>query len=176
MPCRAAALTAQVAYASRERQTHPSNQNTNQRRGNHQPQQVLAQSTGGRAQQGRSLPQNQSSRPTSSSQHKSVKFADLTDKEMAQLRAEGRCFLCKGEGHMSRNCPTRNSVKGNRGKKPPGVSSYSMDMAFIEDFDEGAPLETLPVGFLEVGPSAASSENWRKWYPTWQNPEALAPE
>ena len=30
----------------------------------------------------------------------------LTDERMAQLMAEGRCFKCRQQGHVSRNCPT----------------------------------------------------------------------
>jgi hypothetical protein len=32
-------------------------------------------------------------------------FKKLTDKERAQYRAEGRCFRCRTQGHMARNCP-----------------------------------------------------------------------
>jgi hypothetical protein len=32
-------------------------------------------------------------------------FKKLTDKEQAQYRAEGRCFRCRTQGHMARNCP-----------------------------------------------------------------------
>jgi hypothetical protein len=32
-------------------------------------------------------------------------FKKLTDDERAQYRAEGRCFRCRTQGHMARNCP-----------------------------------------------------------------------
>jgi hypothetical protein len=32
-------------------------------------------------------------------------FKKLTNKEQAQYRAEGRCFRCRTQGHMARNCP-----------------------------------------------------------------------
>jgi hypothetical protein len=32
-------------------------------------------------------------------------FKKLTDEERAQYRAEGRCFRCRTQGHMARNCP-----------------------------------------------------------------------
>ena len=32
-------------------------------------------------------------------------FKKLTDEERAQYRAEGRCFRCRIQGHMARNCP-----------------------------------------------------------------------
>lgn len=71
-------------------------------------------------------------RSLDSSSKKSVKFADLMDKEMAQLRAEGKCFNCKEPGHMSCNCPHKNVVKGSGNNKLPGVPSYSMDMTVDE--------------------------------------------
>ena len=33
--------------------------------------------------------------------------AALTDDEYAQLRKEGKCFHCKKQGHLSRNCPLK---------------------------------------------------------------------
>ena len=33
--------------------------------------------------------------------------AALTDAEKAKLQSEGRCFRCKKQGHISRNCPDR---------------------------------------------------------------------
>jgi hypothetical protein len=34
-----------------------------------------------------------------------VPFKKLTDEEQAQYWAEGRCFRCRTQGHMARNCP-----------------------------------------------------------------------
>ena len=99
---------------------------------------------------------------------------------MAQLRAEGKCFNCKELGHMSRNCPHKNTVKGSGGNKPPGVPSYSMDMTVItDDNDSEDVIQTMPVGAIDMEPVVAqaaneSNEGWRKWYPTWQHPQALA--
>jgi hypothetical protein len=33
--------------------------------------------------------------------------ATLTEEERAQLMTEGKCFRCKQQGHMSRNCPSK---------------------------------------------------------------------
>ena len=33
------------------------------------------------------------------------KTPQLSEKELAEYRAAGRCFNCGKEGHMSRNCP-----------------------------------------------------------------------
>jgi hypothetical protein len=35
--------------------------------------------------------------------------AALTDDEMNKLRQEGKCFKCKRQGHIGRNCPNQNS-------------------------------------------------------------------
>jgi hypothetical protein len=35
--------------------------------------------------------------------------AALTDDEMNKLRQEGKCFKCKRQGHIRRNCPNQNS-------------------------------------------------------------------
>jgi hypothetical protein len=35
--------------------------------------------------------------------------AALTDEEMSKLRQEGKCFKCKRQGHIGRNCPNQNS-------------------------------------------------------------------
>ena len=58
-----------------------------------------------------------------------------------------------------------------------------MDMEVIESDDSGETLESLPVGFIDVKPETVVSEipepviddSWRKWYPDWQDPRALAP-
>ena len=34
-------------------------------------------------------------------------FAALTESKRAQLQKEGRCFWCKRQGHLSRNCPNK---------------------------------------------------------------------
>ena len=34
-------------------------------------------------------------------------FAALTEDECAKLQKEGRCFRCKRQGHLSRNCPDK---------------------------------------------------------------------
>jgi hypothetical protein len=35
--------------------------------------------------------------------------AALSEDEIAQLRREGKCFKCKRQGHIGRNCPNQNS-------------------------------------------------------------------
>ena len=104
-----------------------------------------------------------------------VSSADLTEEEMAQLRAEGKCFLCKEPGHMSRNCLKKNLVTGSGINKLPGVPSYSMEMSIIEDDEDSTDSEALysmPVGLISmetIKPLDAEPEHWQEWYPTWQD-------
>ncbi|KIJ55915.1 hypothetical protein M422DRAFT_239077 [Sphaerobolus stellatus SS14] len=57
----------------------------------------------------------------------------LTRQEMNELRAEGRCFNCRKEGHESRNCPDRRSAPAPRTSK---VSSSSVRFAKLEKLAE----------------------------------------
>ena len=85
---------------------------------------------------------------------------------MTQLRAEGKCFLCKEPGHMSRNCPKKNLVTGSRINELPGVPSYSMEMSIIEDDEDSTDLGVLysmPVGSISmetIKPLEAEPEHW----------------
>ena len=133
---------------------------------------------------GKPVPCHIASGNSGSARKKSVKFLDLTDKEMAHLRAKGKCFNCKETGHMSCNCPHKNTVAGSGNSKPPGLPSYSIDMTVVIDDDKEAILQAMPVGFIDVGSvstnacqgSTEPSKSWRSWYPFWQNPRPLARE
>ena len=110
-----------VTYSNHDRENdrHPNNaKKNNQSRLPSRSRHGLAQPFRKRQQGGNALPRASGSGTSSSAKKKSVKFADLTEKEMAQLRAEGRCFNCKEVGHMSRNCPSRSTVKGSGDNKP----------------------------------------------------------
>jgi hypothetical protein len=39
-----------------------------------------------------------------------IPFRKLTDEERTKYRAEGRCFRCRTQGHMARNCPKNNNA------------------------------------------------------------------
>ena len=99
---------------------------------------------------------------------------------MAELRAAGKCFKCKEVGHLSRNCPTTNTMKGST-SKPPGVSSFSIQMDLINDQeDHGEILESMPVGMISLADAAESGmerqadSDWRKEFPLWRWPQGIA--
>jgi hypothetical protein len=56
-------------------------------------------------------------------------FKKLTDEERAQYRAEGRCFRCRTQGHMARNCPKNTNTQNvsNRQNTNTREASASLD-------------------------------------------------
>lgn len=50
----------------------------------------------------------------------------LTKQEMNELRAQGRCFECKKEGHDARNCPTRHTAPA------PKLQSNAVNFEMLE--------------------------------------------
>ena len=175
-----------MTYTNRDRDNDRSQGNNAKNNGQaRQPSQSRygsAQPFKKRQQSGNPPPRASGSGNSDFAKKKSVKFADLTEKEMAQLRAEGKCFNCKETGHLSRNCPRKNNITGKGNNKPPGLPSYSMEMTILdEDLDDGDTLDTMPVGAIDFGEPdnqefIESAESWREWYPTWKNPQALARE
>jgi hypothetical protein len=100
---------------------------------------------------------------------------------MECLRAKNRCFNCKEIGHTSRNCPKKTLVKGS-GSKPPGTSTYSMEimMDLIDDYsgDDEKEINSLSIGclgyhteaFCRVPMAPTQYKSWRRNYPMWQSP------
>jgi hypothetical protein len=175
-----------MTYTNRNHENHAqhSNQTLNSTRPSNQTRQGSGRNFRKKPQGGNST--NTMSRPSgsgssSSIQRKPVKPPSMPAKEMAQLRADGKCFNCKEVGHMSRNCPHRNTITGSGNNKPPGLPSFGMSMNIIKDDDHGDILESMPVGVINVENNVIPEiheidRNWRKWYPIWQNPLALARE
>ena len=97
---------------------------------------------------------------------------------MAEYQAAGKCFNCGEIGHLSQNYPRRNLLPGGS-KKPPGVPSYSMEMTLVEDVSDFEDvLESVPLGYLGMRmdhvPGNDEQEDWRSYYPYWQQPDLSA--
>ena len=115
---------------------------------------------------------------------KAIKAPGLSEKEMAELRAAGKCFDCKEIGHLSRNCPHKNNMKGST-SRPPGIPNYSIQMDLVDDQDDDQEaLESMPVGMITLKPHAdfavenaeneKSDSDWRKELPMWRKPQWVA--
>jgi hypothetical protein len=68
-------------------------------------------------------------------------FKKLSNEERKRLQAEGRCFRCKKQGHMSRDCP----LKG----KPPGKRVPFKRKARATETAEGSTDEDSDIADLE---------------------------
>ncbi|TFY56794.1 hypothetical protein EVJ58_g7424 [Rhodofomes roseus] len=62
----------------------------------------------------------------SATQQRGTPSPRLSDKEKDRHIAEGRCFDCHEVGHVSRDCPNRNTVRSPRKGKPLGVPAYGI--------------------------------------------------
>ncbi|KAG1790266.1 uncharacterized protein HD556DRAFT_1242511, partial [Suillus plorans] len=65
-------------------------------------------------------------RPAQSKRSERPKDEKMSREEHDRLVSEGRCFICKEAGHMSRQCPKRITVPSTHKDKPPGVPNYAM--------------------------------------------------
>lgn len=118
----------------------------------------------------------------------------LSDKEKADRKVAGLCFVCGGADHFSRDCPTKRVVKSS-GDKPPGASSFNIEPTVSEEDSDGVEvLDSLPVGSILVNcnwdegiPGLTNEESddeegaffwpldqWREHYPYWDQPNVEA--
>ncbi|KIP10234.1 hypothetical protein PHLGIDRAFT_39631, partial [Phlebiopsis gigantea 11061_1 CR5-6] len=90
----------------------------------------------------------------------------LSDREREELRAAGKCFVCKEPGHLSRNCPRANVARSQRAGRPPGVrvDAVGLDLNGTEQLRElvGSTLSidqlaASMVGFPDEGASTDSA-------------------
>ncbi|THH28476.1 hypothetical protein EUX98_g5724 [Antrodiella citrinella] len=85
---------------------------------------------------------------------------NLSEREKTDLRAAGKCFLCKEPGHMARNCPQANHVPSERKGKPPGLPTYSIgiDSEHLRTLAESTvAAEELEIAHLSIGSTVAET-------------------
>lgn len=107
----------------------------------------------------------------------------LSDKEKEELRAAGKCFICKEMGHMLHNCPKRNTVRSNN-QRPLGALTFNIELEPVHNqSDRDDPvkiLESLPVG--AINSTIQEQHNavpillyllaeWCEHYPYWGEPK-----
>lgn len=66
----------------------------------------------------------------------------MSEKERAEMLATGLCFACKQHRHMSRNCPTKTTVKAS-GSRPPGTISFNLEPLETEPGESDNPVAVL---------------------------------
>ena len=106
----------------------------------------------------------------------------LSDKEKEELQAAGKCFVCKETGHMSHNCPKRNTVRSNN-QRPPGALNFNIELEPVHnqsDIDDPVKiLESLPVGAINFVIQEQHNAvpillyllaEWHEHYPYWGEP------
>ncbi|KAG6859472.1 hypothetical protein C0995_008138 [Termitomyces sp. Mi166 len=86
----------------------------------------------------------------------------LSDKQVAEYKAENRCFSCGKVGHFTQNCTHSKTAKSSLGK-PPELKSNSiqMDLREVNQMHEGAlegTTQGLLMGCIGIGRWASGIE------------------
>ena len=72
-----------------------------------------------------------------------VRLGPLTDEERKKLSAKGRCFRCRQQGHMSRNCPKKHqgqASQSNTGQTE--VKTKGRITEIVDDRDDASEAES----------------------------------
>ncbi|KAJ6589348.1 hypothetical protein B0H19DRAFT_923460, partial [Mycena capillaripes] len=70
------------------------------------------------------------------------------------MLAKGLCFNCGEPGHLSRNCPKKQTIPSKNKGKPPGISAHAADSDSESDSDD----DSLP-GLQSVSDSSCESDS-----------------
>jgi hypothetical protein len=73
-----------------------------------------------------------------------VNSGRLNEAERKRLQAEGRCFFCKAQGHMSRQCPKKQARTGNPPNltRPRTITARAVESEFESDTINAATTAT----------------------------------
>ena len=88
------------------------------------------------------------------------------------MLAAGKCFCCKETGHHARDCPLGRTVASTQTNRPPGVSSYNIeidldkiyqlhDLAEATETIDDLHLSTVLVGVAEPAGCGSSRGHWQ---------------
>lgn len=85
----------------------------------------------------------------------------LTEEQKREYMAQGKCFECGQHNHIASRCPNTNVVRSSTNNRPPGMSSFNMEMGYVDDLidlDDTSPptetvgvMDTLPLMSIRLG-------------------------
>ena len=87
--------------------------------------------------------------------------APLAHSEKEKIELVGKCYLCKGPGHIAQNCPQGNKLTYYTGK-PSDASNFHIEF----EEDEFEVLESLPLGMIDIEQDPVTSD-WQENYSNW---------
>ena len=86
------------------------------------------------------------------------------DNERRKPQDPNACFNCGEVGHMQRNCPKSNTVKGG-GRGPPGVHSYNIEYenAVADESESVEVLTSMPFNSVQFNGTVMEHEVWEEY-------------
>jgi len=78
---------------------------------------------------------------TNRAESKPGTFKQLTPEEKKRLQAEGRCFRCKKQGHLSRDCPDKSKRMPGRSVIPAKRKLRATETTNESEEDSGSATE-----------------------------------
>jgi hypothetical protein len=86
-----------------------------------------------------------------------IRFVKLTQEQMNEYRANGKCFACGIRGHISRQCPNKKE-KRSKGKRPDRKKKIRAAQQEDEEEDSGEETEKEePCQTIELGSEQAAT-------------------
>ncbi|KAJ8473319.1 hypothetical protein ONZ51_g7961 [Trametes cubensis] len=126
------AVSAGVGRPGRQHDSPPARTSGPHPRGDHGRSQTVSRPSRSRSESGNGTPRSVGGTSTSGPQRPNQApraKEKLSKTEQDELRAAGKCYNCREAGHLARNCPKLTTVKSKGPGKPPGLASYSLEVA-----------------------------------------------